>query len=490
LDAKKKRIVLALVVALFLAAVEGTIVTIAVPTIAKDLRGFEAISLIFSIYFLAAAVSTPLYGKLADLYGRKSILSLGITIFLIGSTLCGLSQSMTMLIICRAVQGLGAGSIFTVALTIVGDQFTLEEKPKVQGGLNAAWGIASLAGPFLGGFLIEALSWHWIFFINLPFGILSIVLLQKNLDEVFVKRKAQIDYAGLAVFSSAILSFLIIFMANDSLGLPRSVFVCFFLGATIILLRLFYSIEKKAAEPIVPFGIFTRTTVLVNLTSFLLAAMLMGVDIYVPIYIQDVLGFRALIAGLAMAPMSVAWLVSSVILGSFIMRLGGRAVILIAGSIILASSVMLLFLDADSPLFAIVAAVTIMGLGFGGAYTTLIIAIQSSTGYAKRGSAMAANTLFKTLGQTVGASILGSVFTHNTFRYFTNLGIADVDVGNLYASSSLGNANADVFGGQMRLAIDSALGYVYLFFVAISVLCLVLTLINPGIKCSDDETAS
>ncbi len=188
MNSRKRSIAAALMVAMFLGAVEGTVVTTAIPTIVKDLQGFEIISSVFSVYLLTSAITTPIYGKLSDLYGRKNMLSIGIIIFLIGSFLCGLSQTMYMLIGARAIQGIGAGAIFTVTYTIIGDVFTLEERPKIQGIISSVWGIASLVGPFLGGILIDLLSWHWIFFINLPFGIISVVLIQRNLDEVFEKK--------------------------------------------------------------------------------------------------------------------------------------------------------------------------------------------------------------------------------------------------------------------------------------------------------------
>jgi multidrug resistance protein len=209
MDLRKRNIITALMVAMFIGAIEGTVVTTAIPTIVKDLSGFGLISWVFSTYFLTSAISTPVYGKLADLYGRKNILCIGITIFLVGSCLCGLSQSMYQLIVFRALQGLGAGSIFTVTYTIVGDIFSLAERTKVQGWLNAVWGIASIIGPFVGGFFIDYLSWHWIFFINVPFGIICIVLLQKYFKESLKRRKPRIDYAGILVLSAAIITLLL-----------------------------------------------------------------------------------------------------------------------------------------------------------------------------------------------------------------------------------------------------------------------------------------
>ena len=236
MDYRKRNILIALMVAMFLGAVEGTVVTTAIPTIVKDLQGFEIISLVFSVYLLTSAISTPIYGKLSDLYGRKNILSIGIIIFLVGSCLCGVSQTMYMLIGARAIQGVGAGAIFTVTYTIVGDVFNLEERPKVQGLIGTVWGIASLAGPFLGGVLIDMLSWHWIFFINLPFGILSVILIQRNLDETFEKKKHKIDFAGIITLSAAMIIFLNIFLSAENISFNRNIFIVISVLITIILL--------------------------------------------------------------------------------------------------------------------------------------------------------------------------------------------------------------------------------------------------------------
>ncbi|MCL2883726.1 MAG: MFS transporter, partial [Coriobacteriia bacterium] len=193
----KNLLILALALAMFLAAVEGTIVTLAIPTIAKDLSGFDLISWVFSAYLFASAVSTPIFGKLCDLFGRKRMLIIGILIFIIGSASCGLSQSMHMLIAFRVLQGIGAGAIFTVPSTIVGDTFPLDQRGKVQGALSVVWGIASLVGPFLGGMLIAVLSWHWIFFINVPIGLVSVIVLQRVFDEQFERRRQPIIPHGI-----------------------------------------------------------------------------------------------------------------------------------------------------------------------------------------------------------------------------------------------------------------------------------------------------
>ncbi|SEW36156.1 MDR family MFS transporter [[Clostridium] fimetarium] len=477
MDTRKKNIVIALMVAMFLGAVEGTVVTTAIPTIVKDLHGFEIISLVFSIYLLTSAISTPIYGKLSDQFGRKNVLSIGIVIFLIGSILCGLSKSMYMLIAFRALQGLGAGAIFTITYTIIGDEFSLEERPKVQGGIGTVWGVASLLGPFLGGFLINVLSWHWIFFINIPFGILSIVLLQKSLKETFQKKKVKIDFAGIIVLSMAMMIFLNIFLDSGSFGLQKNVFVILSICVTTLLLIVFYFIERIAKEPIIPFEIFTKTIINVNLISFLLSAILIGVDVYMAIYIQNILGFSPTISGLAMAPMSVAWLMSSVILGKCIMSYGEKAVIMISVFTLFISTLLFATLSVHSALTLVVLFSFVMGFGLGGAFTTLTIVVQTSVEYNKRGAATATNSLLRTLGQTIGVSIFGGIFNANIVDYFNKIGINGVDNRNLYSTAS----QMGVSGDQIKLSLNSSTHIIFIIFVLIAILCLVLSIGLPKV---------
>jgi EmrB/QacA subfamily drug resistance transporter len=484
MDSRKRSIIVALMVAMFLGAVEGTVVTTAIPTIVKDLQGFEMISLVFSAYLLTSAISTPIYGKLSDLYGRKNILSIGIVIFLIGSFLCGLSQSMYMLITFRAIQGLGAGAIFTVTYTIVGDVFTLEERPRVQGSIGTVWGIASLAGPFLGGLLIQTLSWHWIFFINLPFGILSIILIQKNLKENFTKTKHKIDFAGIITLSLAMVVFLNIFLSAENLGTKNSTFIASSVLVTVLLLGAFCIIEKRAKEPIVPFDIFTRTSTVVNLISFLASAVLIGADVYLPLYIQNILGYSALISGLALAPMSIAWLLASMLLGKTMMKYGEKMVILISIAILLAGTMLLPTLGVHSSLALVLIYVFIMGFGFGGAFTILTIVVQEAVPYSKRGAATAVNSLLRTLGQTIGVSVMGSIFNLHIVKYFTSRGILGVDPSNLYKAAE---HNTAVTPEQIKLALHSSVEVLFAVLIGLTVLSLILSLVMPKVARTADR---
>ncbi len=474
---KKRNIVIALMVAMFLGAVEGTVVTTAMPTIVKDLKGFELISWVFSLYLLTSAVSTPIYGKLSDLYGRKNTLTVGIIIFLIGSCLCGFAQNMYQLVAFRTLQGLGAGSIFTITYTIVGDVFTLEERAKVQGWLGTVWGIASLMGPFLGGFLIENLSWHWIFFINLPFGILSILLLQKYLDENFQKSKHKIDFLGSSILSAAIIILLYGFLIGDrnKIGYINSIIVCIVIS--FILFVVLYFIERKAEEPIVPFEIFTRDSTIVNGISFLSSGILIGIDVYMPIYIQNVLGYGAMLSGLSLAPMSLTWLLSSFMLSKRIPRHGERVIVRASTFIILTSCILLLTLGINSSIVLVIVYVSLMGFGFGACFTTLTLVVQESVQFDKRGVATSTNSLVRTLGQTIAVSIYGGIFNFSIVKYFKDKGINGVEPNNLYSSGKLKTGLTHV---NVIKSLNSGLHIVFILMILLIFLGFLLSFKLPN----------
>ncbi|HEX2945272.1 MAG TPA: MDR family MFS transporter [Clostridia bacterium] len=472
MDTRKRNITIAIAVAMFLGAVEGTVVTTAMPTIVKELSGFELISWVFSIYLLTSAVSIPICGKLCDLYGRKHILTIGIVIFLAGSTMCGLSASMYELIAFRALQGIGAGAIFTVTFTIVGDVFELEERAKVQGWMNSTWGVASLVGPFVGGFLIDNVSWHWIFFINIPFGVLSIILLQRNLSEDFARERHRIDMAGAALLSAAIIALLYGFLLFGENDLATA--ACLAVSAGF--LAVFYLVEKRAREPIVPFDIFTRTSTIVNVISFLASAVLIAINVYMPLYIQNVLGLSATVSGLTMAPMSVTWLLGSVYAGKAIPRFGEKAVIAVSSLVIAAGCLLMPTLGLNSPFYLVIVYTSFLGCGFGVGFTTLTIVVLMSVDYGKRGAATAANSLVRTLGQTIGISIFGSIFNLEIVKYLTSVGIKGIDAGNLYSSTSINNA---AYLAQVRLSQVSGLHIIYAAMILIALVSLILSFLLP-----------
>ncbi|SFC76857.1 MDR family MFS transporter [Clostridium uliginosum] len=465
MNKNKRTIVIAIMIVMFLVAFEGTVVTTAMPTIAKDLQGYNLISLVFAAYLLTSAVSTPIYGKFSDLYGRKKTLSIGIIIFLIGSSLCGLSQTMIQLIIFRALQGIGAGSIFTVTYTIVGDIFELSEKAKVQGFLSTVWGIATLLGPFLGGFLIDYLSWHWIFFINIPFGLLSIFMLKKNLEEVIVPNNAKTDYLGALFLTIAIVSILLTAFSN-SIN-----YKIIFLILAIISIIIFYFVEKKSDEPIVPFDIFTRNIVLVNLICFFIAGLLMGIEAYTPIFTQNILGYNPTISGLTMAPMSISWILSSFILSKALPKYGAKNIIQLSLLILILSSVCLSFLKVNTSIIFLIIPLIFMGFSFGGIFTTSTIAVQDDVSADRIGVSTSTNTLIRTLGQTIVVSIFGGISTSSVTNYFNAIGMNGITSENVYSSKATTI--------QIQNAFYNGIHNIYSILFIIAIACLIISL---GIK--------
>lgn len=488
MNSKKKNIVIALMVAMFLGAVEGTVVTTAMPTIVKELHGFSKISLVFSIYLLTAAITTPIYGKLADLYGRRNILCIGIIIFLIGSALCGTSMNIYMLIVFRGIQGMGAGSIFTVSFTIVGDVFPIEERAKVQGWISSVWGIASLVGPFIGGLLIDYLSWHWIFYINIPFGILSVILLQKNMVETIKKEEHSVDYKGIIVLSASIVIFL---LAVLDIGTGVTIFSLKIIApvlCTIVLLIVFYLIETKAPEPLIPFEIFNLKVNVINLISFLICAILIGTNVYLPIYIQNILGFNATISGLSLASMSISWLMSSFILSKLLPKYGEKIIIFVSALIILISSICLYTLNTGSSLILLIGYAFIMGFGYGGILTTVTIVIQESVDAKNRGAAMASNSLLRTIGQTIGVSIFGVVFNLGITKYLSMKAINNVNPDNLYGTSSA--VKSLISSTNVKASLNYGFHSIALIFIIISILCCVFSALisnSLGKNCCDKQ---
>jgi MFS family permease len=248
-------------------------------------------------------------------------------------------------------------------------------------------------------------------------------------------------------------------------------------AGTAILLTAFFLIERKAKEPIVPFDLFNRQGIFVNAISFLISAVMIATNVYLPIYIQDILGFSAKISGLSLAPMSVSWLLASVVLGKSILKFGAKSAVLVSNVVLLAGSVLLPMLGINSPLVLLIIYVTILGFGFGGAFTVLTIIVQESVGYSKRGAATATNSLLRTIGQTIGVSVFGCIFNLYIVRYFDRLSIKGIDPSNLYESVN----SSVITGEQMKASINEAVHVVFLILIGISVLSLILTVLMPKI---------
>lgn len=412
MDSTKRNIFIALMVATFLTAIDTTIISTAMATIIRDLGQSEYISWVFSIYLLTAAVTTPIYGKLADLYGRKRVFLFGIILFVIGSFLCGLSQSMVQLMIFRAIQGLGAGAVQPITMTIIGDVFTQEERAKLMGLFGMVWGIAGIVGPLVGGFFVDFVSWHWIFFINIPVGLVSILMISRFFHENIHRKEVYIDIPGVLLFSISIGLFLYILLAGGetSSSLLSGTSLLMF-GVSAVVFVIFIQVEKRAKEPMIPLGLYKRKLISISqLVSFVQSAVLIGTSAYLPIWIQDIQGHSATYSGFSLLPMSIGWPLAASIGGRILIKSGYKLAAVIGSAILILGSGWISFITVESPQWMVPVAMFVLGLGFGFTVTAITIAVQSSVSWQQRGVAVGSLQFVRTMGQTVGVAVLGAVF--------------------------------------------------------------------------------
>lgn len=409
--------------ALFMAAVEVTIVATALPQIVGKLGGFSYYTWVFSGFLLTQAVTILVFGKLADLYGRRPVLIGGIVIFLLGSTLCGLAWSMPALIAFRLLQGLGAGSIQPVATTIVGDLYTPQERPRVQGWLSSVWGFAAIVGPLAGGLIVEALSWHWIFWINVPVGLLTIIGLMLFLREDVAQRPHRVDYAGVGVFCVAIAALLVAVMEGGVDWPWRSLQTLLLVALAAGAFTLYIVRERRAPEPMIDLALWRAPLIAsVNVSSLFAGAAIIGVTSFVPIYVQGVLGRSAIVAGFALTAMSVGWPLASTLSGRFLRAFEARGTVRLGGGLLFAGAIVLATMPSSAGPVWVGAGAFVIGFGMGLLNTTFIILIQASVPWANRGSATASNIFARMLGSTFGAAALGAVLNSSLNRHFSASG--------------------------------------------------------------------
>lgn len=410
LRSERGPVLLAVMLSTGLVAIDATILATAVPKVVSDLGGFTEFPWLFSVYLLAQAVAVPVYGKVADIIGRKPVMLLGIGLFLAGSLLCGTAWSMGTLIAFRVVQGLGAGAVQPMGITIIGDLYSLAERAKVQGYLASVWAIASVVGPTLGGAFSDYLSWRWIFFVNLPVGAAAVWMLLRHFDESVQRRQHRIDYAGaalLALGGTALLLALLEGGQRWAWGSPTSVVL--FAGSALLLVA-FVQVERRAAEPLLPLWVFGhRTLVAANLASLVVGVLTLGLSSYVPLYAQGVLGHGAVIAGLALAAMTIGWPIAAAIAGRFYLGMGFRLTLLMGSAFAVAGAAVLLTVHAGGSILILAAACFVMGIGFGFVASPAVVAAQSSVTWRHRGVVTGATMFGRSVGSAVGVAVFGAV---------------------------------------------------------------------------------
>lgn len=413
-------------------AIDATVIATAVPTIVGDVGGFSSFPWLFSIYLLASAVTVPVYSKLADMFGRKPVILFGIGLFLLGSVLCGFAWSMPALIAFRAVQGLGAGAVLPITVTMVGDLYTVRERARVQGYIASVWAIASVAGPTLGGLFAQLDAWRWIFFINIPLCGLAVLLIARNFAERVERRSHRIDYLGAALLTAAMTLLILGVLQGGNQWAWDSVASIAVFAAGAVLLVLFILVERRAVEPVLPLGIFRRRIILsATLIGLGIGAALIGLTAFVPTYLQIGIGATPLMAGFALATFTIGWPIAAAVSGRIYLRFGFRATVILGGSLALLGAGVLAVL-APNPSIALVAiACFVIGLGIGFAAVPSLVASQSSVDWTERAVVTGTSMFSRSIGQALGAAVFGAVAN----AVIANLGGDEQDPATIIAAS-------------------------------------------------------
>ncbi|WP_214326033.1 MFS transporter [Nonomuraea sediminis] len=405
-------IIMALMLGMLLAALDQTIVSTALPTIVGDLGGLERLSWVVTGYMLASTVSTPLWGKLGDQFGRKRLFIGAIVIFLIGSALCGLSQSMDQLIAFRALQGLGGGGLMVLAQAIVGDVVSARDRGKYQGWFGGVFAVSSIVGPLLGGLFVDHLSWHWVFYINLPLGVIALVVIIVVLPGDDTRTAHKIDYAGVVLLGAATSCLVLIATWGGTTYAWSSPVIIGLAVAALVLLVAWGFVERRAAEPVMPLGLFKlRAFSMTATVGFVVGFGMFGALTYLPLYLQTVHGVSPTLSGVHLLPMMAGMLLMSIVSGQIISRTGRYRFLPIAGTGIATVGMGLLStLSEHSSLLTLGVCLLVLGIGLGMTMQVLVIIVQNAVEFKDLGVATSGATFFRMIGGSFGVATLGSVF--------------------------------------------------------------------------------
>jgi EmrB/QacA subfamily drug resistance transporter len=484
-------VTIGLMLGMSLAALDTTIVGTALPSIVGKLGGITLYSWVFSAYLLTSTTTVPIYGKLADLYGRKPLVLFGTAVFLIGSAASGAAQTMEQLIIFRAIQGLGAGAVLPLVLTIIGDIFALKERVKVQGLFSGVWGLSSIIGPALGGVIVDHFSWRWVFYINIPFGLLSAFLLIIALKENVERKKRSLDYLGTLTLTGSIVALLFAVLQGGTTWAWDSVPSISLFVLSAILLVLFLLQERRASEPILPLTLFNNRIITVaSIGGVILGVVMFGITSYVPLFVQGVRGGTATSAGITLGPLLLAWPIAATLSSRIVIRYGYRFTAVIGAILEVVGVGAVALFNVGTGLPFIVVAMVIIGAGLGLLSTAFVLSVQNAVPWNLRGVATASTQFFRTIGGTIGVAIMGSILNAQMAARFTPIfahfaGDAarlpkSVAPANILLTPNIRASLPLDFLGQLQNALAQSLFWVYALIFVFAIIGLACMFLLPG----------
>ena len=474
-----------LMLGMLLAALDQTIVATALPTIVGDLHGLNELSWVVTAYLLTSTATAPLYGKVSDIYGRKRVFQFSIVVFLVGSALSGLSQSMGELILFRGLQGLGAGGLLVLALTIIGDIVSPRERGRYQGYFGAVFGVASVVGPVLGGALVDGPGWRWVFYVNLPIGIVALVVTSLVLKDTVARARHRVDVEGAALVVGGVSALLLVTVWGGSTyawGSPTIIGLA--LGGVALLVAFFLQ-ERRAAEPLMPLGLFRlRVFNVSNAMGLVVGLAMFGVIIYLPLYLQVVHGYSPSTSGLLLLPLMAGLLIVSIASGSIITRVGRYKAWPIAGTALMTVSMVLFtHLGAHTSYLVFSAYAFVMGAGLGGVMQVLVLAVQNGVSYEYLGVATSLSSFFRSMGGAFGTALFGSILTNRLTAEIPRLAPPGVPVAKLAGAitgspAALASLPPEIHRAAVEAFVRS-LGTVFAYGVPIVAVAFVLSLVLP-----------
>src|SRR5215208_3345772 len=467
-----------IMLSLFLASMESTVVATAMPTIVGQLGGLEHYSWVFSAYMLTSTTTVPLYGKLSDLYGRRKLYVLAMAIFLVGCILSGQANTMTQLILARGLQGVGAGGIMPLAFILIGEMFTLEQRARMQGFFSGVWGVSSIVGPLLGGFLVDQFSWRWVFYVNIIPGLLAAALVALAWrDTLHGHGKPVVDYAGAGLLTASVVTLLLGLMEY---GTTSSWIL---IAVSVVLFTALLWVESRAADPILPLHLFRERLFAISTAHGILTGWAMfGSISFIPLFVQSVLGTSATQAGITIAPMLLGWVFASIVGTRLLLKVGYRRLAIVGTAFLVIGSFLMSRVDANINQYVLMSFVTLMGIGMGFAIPPFLIAVQTTVERRYLGTATSTMQFSRSIGGTLGVSVMGAALST---RLASNLSASGLDLDLVTQLLNPLPGSETVIDQGVRIAVANAINLVFVIAFVAALLGLAVTFFSPRHELKD-----